>query len=109
MSPSERDILRGIVVKFTGCRESALNDETLLLDDLGLHGDDVDELLQEIHKAFGTSFRELDFGMYFPNETEGGWTYRIDTFLRPSRKKKPLTFGHLSAVVERGHWFEPAE
>jgi hypothetical protein len=109
MLKSARDALRGMLLHFVGGPVSRFGDETRLFHDLRVYGDDAYELLQQIHDAFGTSFRDLDFCAYFPNETEGGWTYRIDAFFRPSYRKKPLTLGHLVAVIEHGQWFEPAE
>ena len=60
----------------------------------------------EVHKRFGTSFSGFQFDDFFPNEAEALGDHVAQLFGIRSRKK-PLTFGHLTRVVENGRWFEP--
>jgi Protein of unknown function (DUF1493) len=77
-----------------------------IFHDLGIAGDDADELLKDVASRFGTSFAGLDFHAYFPDETEAFvWHWASKLGFRP--KHKVLTVAHLVAVVERGSWFEP--
>jgi hypothetical protein len=69
--------------------------------DLRIGGDDADELIDEIHKTFGTSFKGLDLGKFFPDEG-------IDSVFRFGLKgKQPISVRHLLMVIEAGAWFEP--
>ena len=77
-----------------------------IFHDLGIAGDDAYKLLQDIVAQFGTSFAELDFHSYFPDELDAFvWHWASKLGFRP--KLKVLTVAHLIAVVERGSWFEP--
>lgn len=75
--------------------------------DLRIAGDDAAELLEEIIERFGTSFREMDFSTYFPNETEVFGYHWANVFGFRDKKRPRVTVEHLIAVIERGHWFAP--
>lgn len=77
-----------------------------LYHDLGLAGDDVVELLDEVQARFGTRFMELQFYDYFPDEGEALMD-RLERLLRVAKPRKPVTVRHLAAVVRRGAWFDP--
>jgi len=79
-----------------------------LYQDLQIAGDDASELLEGISRTYGTSFQGFSFSSYFPDETEACWFYLKSFFGFRDRTRKPLTLGHLIAVVEEGVWFEPA-
>ena len=98
--------LRQILWKFVD-REKVLA-QTELYHELGIAGDDAVELLEDVHERFGTSFSDLEFDDYFPvvSEATGG---RLSRLLGIRSNKRPLTFGHLVRVVERGRWFDPED
>lgn len=82
--------------------------ESSLWHDLGINGDDAVELLEEIAKRYNVTFQDFWFPDYFPNETEGGLLARLFEWLEiPAAKHRRFTVGHLLAVIERGHWFDP--
>ena len=88
----ERSVYRGEITR-----------EHALYHDLRVYGDDAYEIIADLHSKFGTTFEGFGFTTYFPTEGLFG-----DFFAWRLRDKRPqLTIGHLIAVVERGHWFEP--
>jgi len=89
-----------------GGKKKVISEKTLVLQDLGIGGDDAGELLDEIHASFGTRFDGFEFDLYFPNETEalGEHYARLLGF---KSRRKPLPVGHLVSVIEHGQWFEP--
>ena len=48
-----------------------VNDGTRIYQDLGISGDDMHDLLIALNKKFGTSFIDMDFERYCPNEADG--------------------------------------
>ncbi|WP_039054780.1 hypothetical protein [Enterobacter sp. Bisph1] len=65
MDPKLEDVI-AFVRKCTGCYREAIDENTLLENDLGVAGDDGDELLQEAEQVFGVSFgREEHFRALF--------------------------------------------
>jgi hypothetical protein len=103
--------LQRIVQTVAGPRRD-LPDRTRLYHDLGVAGDDAVDLINEVHRAFGTTFEGFDFERYFPNEAEAmpaHWVNSLRGLFGYSSRRKTLTFGHLVKVVKAGRWFEPSE
>lgn len=90
-----------------GVAPEELHDCTRLFHDLGMGGDAANDLLEGIHRRFGTSFREFDFESYFPGEHDAFWFFHLRRFKWVARQKKDLTLGHLIKVVQAGKWFGP--
>jgi len=83
-----------------------MSGSTKLYQDLGIAGDDMSELLMALQKKFGTSFQEMSFEKYYPNDLDAF----IDHILRKvglGSKWPPVTIGHLAQVVKSGSWFDP--
>jgi len=102
-----RKSLDPLLSEISGIR-GPLPDDCLILQNLGIGGDDADEMLEEIHSRFGTGFEGFAFTTYFPSEHEVAgerWLRRLG--FQDSRK--PLSVGHLVDVIQRGAWFEPPE
>lgn len=99
-----KDDLVALLSEFS-CRRPISMDNRLV-QDLGIGGDDADELLETIHEKFGTSFTDLEFRDYFPNDHEmlGERWFRLLGF---QDNRKPLRVRHLLQVVQCGAWFEP--
>ena len=83
-----------------------MTDATRIYRDLIIAGDDAAELLESIHKEFGTRFEGFVFQKYFPSETEA-LPLRLGKLLGLESRKHALTLGHLVAVIQKGSWFEP--
>lgn len=97
------------MVRFIHGGKSTVSDSTRLWHDLRISGDDAYELLEMVHKRFGTRFDAFDFNAYFPGETDifEGLISMIAAWFRRSDGRREFTFGHLVAIVERGVWFQP--
>ncbi len=104
MTDATAETLKAIIRKFVGNRR-AIESSTRLWHDLRISGDDADELLEDIHRQFGTNFFDFDIEPYFPDELEGLYG-PVTEWLHPGRWKA-FTFGHLVQVVKAGKWFEP--
>jgi hypothetical protein len=104
MQQSEaRRIVTELVRDRTVRRSYPIISGTSLYPDLRIYGDDAYEILVEMHQKFGTDFSEFAFAQYFPLEGGlGPWFQRLC-----GKSWKPLTVGHLAAVLESGRWFEP--
>jgi hypothetical protein len=94
------------IVARVACRR--VSPHQRLYQDLGLSGDDMMEIFAALSERFGTRFAALQFEEYFPDESEG-LTDRIEGWVGLARNRKVLTIRHLSAVAQRGEWFEPLE
>ncbi|MFS2059152.1 hypothetical protein [Kosakonia cowanii] len=66
MSPSVEEVI-AFVREFSGCTRKAIDESTLLEDDLGICGDDGVELLEAAEKFFSVRFEtdEEDFRSLF--------------------------------------------
>lgn len=86
----------------------SVSEDTRILQDLGIDGDDADEFLEAVHKTFGTRFEGFNFSTYFSNQEIGNgdvWLRRLGF----EDARKPLTVGHLVDVIIRGSWFDPPD
>ena len=100
--PDVQDRLIAIIRKLCGRRPTITLDPRVNFD-LTIEGDDASDLLDEIHREFGTSFQGMDERKFFKDE---GFEIQL-RFWRMG--KLPLTVRHLLQVVEKGVWFEPVE
>src|SRR5262245_9354472 len=100
------DDVATLVAHETGAARSSLRPETRLLHDLGVYGDDVDELLQALSERFGVDFSEFRFDRYFYGEPHLlDWSGLFWTFRGPAKSPKaPLTLSMLMAAIDRGRW-----
>lgn len=97
-----RDVLIGIIRRIASSSQP-ISDETRLLHDLSISGDDAFEVLSEIEKRFGPFTVGMEFDDYFPNETESMW-YRRGKFLGLWMPKRELTVGDLLTCIKAGRW-----
>ena len=98
--------LREILAKFIG--DKKVSNDTALLHDLSIAGDDAWEMIGKINQQFGTDFSKMPFSAYFPDETEALGVHWAKLIGRRS-SKKPLTVRHLENVIDRGVWFDPTD
>ncbi len=99
-----------IVGSVTGVSPMQISLSTRLREDLGLWGDDVDELFIELHKEFGTDFCGLDFHRYFKEELHLFWPIFLlcRGLVWGKWGNETITMEHLISVVESGKWMDPA-
>ena len=65
------DRVRGLVSGQSGVPEAEITLETRLVEDLGIDGDDGDELLQAFAHEFGVDMSNMDPLNYFGDEGTG--------------------------------------
>ena len=103
--PTERRLLE-VVRWFTDHRDVFFA-HTELYADLRIGGDDAWELIERVHQVFGTSFVGLSLADFFPGENDPPGGFWLGKASEKPPDLRSFTFGHLLAVVECGHWFEP--
>jgi hypothetical protein len=97
-----------IVARKAGTDPSKLTVKTRLLHDLGLYGDDAEELLAEIRNSLHVDFSDFAFERYFFPEAAPIWI--LPRFLREraTAKKEPLTVEALAEAAKAGRWHDRA-
>ena len=91
-----------VVRKFAG-ENVQISGETQLYKDLCISGDDAAELISQIEKIYGVSFRNFRFDNYFPNEGEAAF-YPVAKLFGYRSKKLPFRFGDLVDAIMKGKW-----
>jgi hypothetical protein len=93
-----------LVCKHAAVRCDVLTPATALQADLGLYGDDIDDLLAEYADRFGVDLS--DYVWYFHTGEEGGGGIGAAFFPPPNRQVEgiPITVGMLYRFAEQGRW-----
>ena len=104
------DEVADLVAEFVGADRSRISTSTRVESDLGITGDDGEELLQAIATRFGTDFNRADHGGRFLFGSEGMSLplLSIRQLLgHPKPTVIPITVGDLHLAVVRGQWEDP--
>lgn len=88
-----------IISRHSSKKLEVLSNELYLEQDLGITGDDVAELLEEMQHKFEIDFRNFNFSLHFSPEV--GWPEN------PDFGYYPVTIGHLVQVATLKAWFLP--
>ena len=104
MQSVEEKIVR-MLREFVG-RKTQIIGSTRIYHDLGIAGDDMDDLFVEIQNEFGTSFNKFDFKNYCPNDLDA-FIDHVTFKIGLGGKWDPFTVDHLVQVVKSGAWFDP--
>lgn len=88
-----------IISRHSSEKPEALSSELYLEQDLGITGDDVAELLEEMQHKFEIDFRNFNFSLHFSPEV--GWPENSEFGYYP------VTIGHLVKVATLKVWFLP--
>ena len=99
--------LSALLAEIRGEPPHRITPSTRLGEDLGIDGDDWDEVLLAIVGRWRTDFTGFNVYDYFGEEPSLHSLIVAVTNLWAGKRLKPLTVGHLAAVIERGSWFEP--
>ncbi len=91
--------IKELVSCHSGVKIEKLSNETLIEEDLGTTGDDVWELLEDIHKQLNVNLSELDFELHFSPE--------VSVSSNESYGYYPVSIGHLIDVAKNQKWFMP--
>jgi len=89
--------LIAFISKRSGVNENEINYNSLIEDDLGVSGEDAEELIIEFSKHFKVNIDEFKFNKYFDPEPSA-----FDFLNHNNRKKEPLTVEHLAKGIARG-------
>jgi len=81
----------------SGVDEHEINYTSLIEEDLGISGDDAEELVIEFSKRFKVNIEGFKFDKYFHPEPS-----IFDFFNRNNRKKASLTVEHLAMGITTG-------
>lgn len=77
-----------------------LKQSTTLNKDLGIYGDDADEVIYEFSKKFNVNIENINLSKYFEPE---GSTFFINIFSKKKPlKEKELTLGDLEKAIRIG-------
>ena len=88
-------------------RPERLTPSTRLLHDLGIDGDDAEEILTDFAERFHVDLSSLSFMRHFGSESDAGrrWAAR-KIFGGDSVRKLPVTVQDLVDAAIRGRWIE---
>jgi hypothetical protein len=83
-----------------------MNESTALEEDLGVYGDDMNELIEEYSKRFNVDVS--DYRWYFHTGEEGVGLINIGGMISPPPDARvphiPITIGMLSDFANKGRW-----
>ena len=100
--------ITALVARVSGARREEIVPGTRLAEDLGIDGDDADELVGAYARRFAVDLAGFEFSRYFgeePNLMELAHWVR-DLWRGDARPRRPLTVAMLVAAAERGRWVE---
>ena len=83
------ELVKSLVAKQALCSPEQLSADTRLGEDLGIVGDDAEELLSEFSLEFNVDMSALDFKLYFPSEASANMNFYLTTIAK-SKYNNPL-------------------
>jgi hypothetical protein len=95
-----------IIVEYSGVGQNQITPQARLCEDLGISGDDGDELLQELDRRFRMDWTGIDAGVLFGNEGFGPpplWMLRRNCMMF---EPQSLTIEELASSMHAGHWLK---
>ena len=99
---SALDEVRKLVAIQSGQRIERIQPSSRLFHDLGIDGDDAEELLVALGKRFSLPIEDFPFSQYFGSEVGAGWRHLFMAVLGIGRARlKPLTVQQLADWVEQ--------
>ena len=106
---SRADEVRAFVAASCGVEQGRVQPETRLYEDLGVNGDDSDDLLREFAAKFHVDLAGYDHGAHFTGEGMWPWDplvllWRVVRHGRLSVERIPLRVGRLIRAAEEGSW-----
>ncbi len=98
------DRVRDIVADFAGLDRGRIAMESDLVEDIGIAGDDGEDLFLELDRAFEVDWTGLDLGVHFGNEGLGlpfPWHLKNNCVMY---EPQPCRVSDIVRVVETGRW-----
>ncbi len=103
---SSLEVAVQIVSKRKGVKPNDLSPDVRLFHDLGIDGDDAEEILTELKDKHQVDFDKFIFSNYFGSEVGAGYRYFLYRLFRRFGKSidglKPLTVGDLGKAIDNG-------
>lgn len=90
-----RATVYSILAKRSGINVEEITDQTRLVEDLRLDGDDAIDAIIEIANSTGTKLDQFDFSLYFHHEPN------IFSIFRRKVRKRPFRVAHILSGIER--------
>jgi hypothetical protein len=107
---SEDQIVRHVtevLLRLSDHRGQAITPSTELYYELGLAGDDLGDVIDEIRAPFATDFSPMDLRRYAPNEVRHNFGFNLFRAFREwrgERTYRSLTVRSLVDAIQRGAW-----
>ena len=99
--------MRGFLCEQWRVRPERLTPSTRLLHDLGIDGDDAEEILLDFIERFHVDFSSFHFTDYFGSEAGAGGRWLVRKFRGGDALHfAPLTVQDLLDAANRGRWIE---
>lgn len=80
MNQIEKQVIE-LLADQTGYPQERITMDTSIIDDLGVAGDDADELFQAFDERFGTNSQRIDYLRFFGHEGVYPWTIFVWLFI----------------------------
>lgn len=94
--------VRKLVAARSGQRLELIKSDSRLFHDLGIDGDDAEELLVAFGERFNLPINDFPFAQYFGSEVGAGWRHLLMAFLGFRQNRfKPLTIQQLADWAEQ--------
>lgn len=96
--------IREIISLHAGVEQSSIKLESDLRSDLGISGDDGDELFEDLNEVFNVDWSELDLGVHFGNEGSGPplpWHLNGNCLMY---EVQPCKVSDIVRAVNEGRW-----
>ena len=104
----EKVDLQAVIDFFGKNRSCQISTKTEINNDLEIIGDDAYFVMIDFGEKFNVDFDRLDLSVYFLPEL--GFRYWYYKWFKPGKlKMPPVTIGHMTAVAQRGYWFDPKQ
>ncbi|MNN75417.1 hypothetical protein D3C81_1917210 [compost metagenome] len=111
MRSSTAEEVTEFIARFVCTPSKGLSASTTLFGDLGVDGDDADELLAAFGKRFNVDLSTLDVGKHFGSESTWPWAffYWLRLWSRPGTPEQkaglsPISIADLVRAAESGKW-----
>ena len=98
--------VRALLAKKCRCDSGLITEDTRLLQDLELDGDDAEEFIDTFSREFGVDMSSFCFEEYFGPEVSCRSMLSVLTMgiIVRNGEKQPLTVGHLVNAVTNCRW-----
>jgi hypothetical protein len=98
------DQVMEMIADRTQCNRSKLRPEADLFLDLGVDGDDAEDLLHRFREGLGVNLEALQFGRHFGPEAFNPLVFLLPGWWRSKRQRIPVTIADLVEAARTQTW-----